>query len=139
VVAVSMDAGRRNEAGQALEQLEGCEAKLLATVHIGLGKPVDQTSFRRRERLETGRGVEPLQGERPPGAVANEPLETRSVLALDADRAVDGSELPKRCGKEMAPSCTSRTRAGAPGLASRSADLSARTKMASTALATSGV
>jgi hypothetical protein len=51
---------------------------------------IHQTSFRRRERLETGRGVEPLQGERPPGAVANEPLETRSVLALDAERAVDG-------------------------------------------------
>jgi hypothetical protein len=39
----------------------------------------------------------------------------------------------------MAPSCASRTAIGAPGLASRSADLSARRKMPSTALASSGV
>ena len=38
----------------------------------------------------------------------------------------------------MAPSCASRTAAGAPGLASRSADLSTLRKMASTPLATSG-
>ena len=31
--------------------------------------------------------MEPLQGERPPGAVSNEPLETRPVLALDASGA----------------------------------------------------
>jgi len=39
----------------------------------------------------------------------------------------------------MAPSCASRTAAGAPRLASRSADLSALRKMPSTPLATSGV
>ena len=43
---MAMDAGRRNEPGQALEELEGCETKLLATVHIGLGEPVHQTSLR---------------------------------------------------------------------------------------------
>ena len=40
-VAMPMDAGRRNERGQSLEQLEGCKAQLLATVHIGLREPVD--------------------------------------------------------------------------------------------------
>ena len=86
---MAMNAGRHHQAGQAVEQLEGGEAKFLATVPIGLGEPVDQTSFRRRERLETGRGVEPLQSERPPRTVASEPLETRAVLRLDPDGAVD--------------------------------------------------
>lgn len=36
----------RNEAGQSLEQFEGCEAKLLATAQIGLRKPVDQAGLR---------------------------------------------------------------------------------------------
>ena len=79
MVAVPMDARRRHEAGQALEQLEGCEAKGLATVHIGLGEAVDQAGLRRGERPDAGGGVKPLQRERPPGAVANEPLETRPV------------------------------------------------------------
>ena len=73
---MTMDARRRNEPGQAVEQLVGSEAKLLAAVHIGLGEPIHQASLRRGERLETGGGVKPLQGERPPGAVADEPLET---------------------------------------------------------------
>ena len=90
MVAVPMDAGRWNEPGQAVEQLEGSEAKLLATVHIGLGEPIYQPSLRRGERLEIGGAVESLQGERPPRTVPNEPLETRSVLALDPDRCVDG-------------------------------------------------
>jgi hypothetical protein len=88
VVAVPVDARRWYEAGQAVEELEGSEAKRLATVQIGLGEPIDQAGLRRGERLDTGGGVEPLQGERPPGAVANEPLETRSVLGLDADGAI---------------------------------------------------
>jgi hypothetical protein len=90
VVAVPMDAGRWNEPGQAVEELEGSEAKHFATVHIGLGEPIHQASLRRGERLETGGGVEPLQGERPARTVPNKPLETRSVLGLDPDRCVDG-------------------------------------------------
>jgi hypothetical protein len=90
VVAVPMDAGRWNEPGQAVEQPEGGEAKHFATVNIGLGEPIHQASLRRGERLETGGCMEPLQGERPPRTVPNKPLETRSVLALDPDRCVDG-------------------------------------------------
>jgi len=65
VVAVPMDAGRWNEAGQAVQQFEGCKAKFLATVHIGLGDSVDQASLRQGEVPNTGGGVRPLQGERP--------------------------------------------------------------------------
>lgn len=46
VVAMPTDAWGRYEPGQALEQLEGCEAKLLATVDIGLGEPVDLPGLR---------------------------------------------------------------------------------------------
>ncbi len=88
MVAVPVDARRRHEAGQAVEQLKGREAKLFATVHIGLGEPIHQASLRRGERLESGGGVKPLQGERPPGTVADKPLETRAVLSLDPDGAV---------------------------------------------------
>jgi hypothetical protein len=42
---MTMDARRRHEMGQSLEQLEGREAKHLATVPIGFGKPIDQTSL----------------------------------------------------------------------------------------------
>ena len=88
MIAMPMDAGRRHEAGQAVEELEGWEAKHLATVHIGLGEPIHQASLRRGERLEIGGGVKPFQGERPARAVPkeppNEPLETRSVLAFKA-------------------------------------------------------
>ena len=86
MVAVSMDAGRRHEAGEAgeageaveeLEGSEGSEAKHLATVHLGLGEPVHQASLRRGEPSDAGKCVKPL--------------ETRSVLALDADGAVDGA------------------------------------------------
>lgn len=37
VVATAVDARRRNDMGQAVERLEGREAKLMASVHIGLG------------------------------------------------------------------------------------------------------
>jgi hypothetical protein len=84
-----MDAGRRHEPGQAVEELEGGEAKLVAAVHIGLGEPIHQASLRRGERLEIGGGVKPRQGERPSGTVANEPGDTRPVLGLDADGAVN--------------------------------------------------
>jgi hypothetical protein len=86
---MAVDAWWRNEAGQALEELEWCEAKFLATVHVGLGEPVHQASLRRRERLDAAGGVESLEGERPPRTVASEPLQARAVLALDADGAVD--------------------------------------------------
>ena len=62
---MAMDARRRNEAGQAVEELEGGEAKHFAAVHIGLGEPVDQASLRRGERLETGGGVESLRAKGP--------------------------------------------------------------------------
>ena len=65
------------------------DGRYFTSVHIGLGEPIHQASFRRGERPETGGGVEPLQGERPARTVANEPLETRSVLGLDADGAID--------------------------------------------------
>ncbi len=71
MVAVPMDAGRRNEAGQSLEQLEGCEAKHFAAVHIGLGEPIHQASFRRGERLDAAGGAESFQGERSPRTVAS--------------------------------------------------------------------
>jgi hypothetical protein len=98
VVAVPVDARRWHKPGQAVEQFEECETKLVATVQIGFGESVHRASVRRGERLETDGGVESLQGERPPGAVANESLETRPVLALDADGAVDRvSAAPAPC------------------------------------------
>ena len=66
--------------------------------HSALGELIDQPSLRRAERLDAGRGAESLQSERPACAVANEPLETCSVLALDPDRCVDGeSARPLPC------------------------------------------
>ena len=86
MVAMAVNAGRRHQAGQARKELEGRETKLEATVHIGLREPVGQASLRRGERLDAAGGVESLEGERPPRTVANEALQARAVLALDADR-----------------------------------------------------
>jgi hypothetical protein len=58
---MSMDAWRRNEAGQSLEQFVRCEAKLLATVPIGLREPVHQASLRRGERPDAGGSIESLE------------------------------------------------------------------------------
>ena len=121
MVAVSMDARWRHQAGESVEQLEGSEAKLLATVHIGLGEPVDQASLRRGESPETGAGVKPLQGERPAGAVADEPLKTRSVLGLDADGAINRKASSAPPGRQL------RSRGGVqeatPGEAAQDAEL----------------
>ena len=113
MVAVPVDARRWYEAGQAVEQLKGRETKLVAAVHIGLGEPIHQASVRRGEGLDAGGGAESLKGERPPRTVPNEPLETRAVLAFDADRCVDrkaagrapGAHVRRRGGvQEPAPS-----------------------------------
>jgi hypothetical protein len=113
VVAVPMDARRWHEPGQAVEQLKGRKPKLVAAVPLGLGEPLDEASLRRGEGLDTGGGVESLKGERPPRTVPNEPLQTRAVLAFDADRCVDreaagrapGAHVRRRVGvQEPAPS-----------------------------------
>jgi hypothetical protein len=97
VVAVPVDARRWYEAGQAVEQFEGPEAKLMAAVDIGLGKPVHQAGLRRGEGLDTGGGVKPLQGERPPGAVVRIPTEVatrfRRKWPGDSDRC--GHPIPR--------------------------------------------
>jgi hypothetical protein len=81
------------------------------------GAPVDQASLRRGEGPGAGGGVKPLQGERLPGAVPDEPLETRPVLALEAaglekpdspldvarDHAVEGQHVVVIVRVERAP------------------------------------
>jgi len=97
VVAVAVDARGRNEAGQALKEFKGCEAKRLATVHIGLREPVDQPGLRRGERSDAGTmPVVALTGPRQSGKttlrratfpdhayVSLEPIATRDFAASD--------------------------------------------------------
>ena len=59
---MAVDAWGWYEVGQAVEQLEGCEAKRLAPVDIGFGEPVDPAGLWRRERPGAGRGVKPIEG-----------------------------------------------------------------------------
>ncbi len=59
VVAMAMDARGWSEPGRAVEELE---AKHFTAARIGLGEAIHQTSVRGGERLDTGGGVEPLQG-----------------------------------------------------------------------------
>ncbi len=53
---MAMDARGWNELGQAIEELEGWEAKHFVAVRIGFGAPIHQASVRGGERLETGGG-----------------------------------------------------------------------------------
>jgi hypothetical protein len=129
--------------GQSLEELEGREAKHLATVPIGLGEPIDQTSLWGAERLNAGRGVKPLQGERPAKhsseRVARDPLGPRPRCGPMRRRKTHPFPAMCACPPRWRRPEGHAGRTTAPGLASRNVDLSARRKMPSTPLATSGV
>ena len=85
MIAVPMDAGRRYESGQPVEELERGEPEHGTTVGRGRGQAI--------EDLTIGLPVaplEPLQRERRPGTVAEQSLEAGPVVGFDADRRVEG-------------------------------------------------
>jgi hypothetical protein len=89
VVAVAVDAGWGHEGDEALEELEGREDDVGASVWGGFGKSVEEPRIGRGERGDAGEGVEALEGEGRPGTIADEALEASAVGPLDAHRSID--------------------------------------------------
>ena len=82
VVAVAMDAGWRKNRGQAVQELQSGEAQRGTAGGIGLGEDVENLVGAAANQ------VEPVEGERTPGTVADEALQTGAVGGLDADAGV---------------------------------------------------
>ena len=89
MVAVAVHAGRRDEPGDALQELEGREQDLGAAVGRGPWEAVEQSGLWRGEAGRAARGVKPFEGEGRPGTVAKQTLDARTVVALDVDGSVD--------------------------------------------------
>jgi hypothetical protein len=62
VIAVAVQARGRDQRGQPLDQLQGCEVQLRAPVGLGLGEAIDE--------LVVGELLEPLQGKGRARAIA---------------------------------------------------------------------
>jgi hypothetical protein len=65
VIAVAVDAGRRDQPGQLLQELEGREDERGAALEVGVSEAVEEACVRRGQRVLSPRGVEPLQREGP--------------------------------------------------------------------------
>ena len=63
MVAVTMDSRRRDELEESVEEFDGREQQLGATMDVGFGEAVEKAALGRREG---GGGVELVQAGRPP-------------------------------------------------------------------------
>ena len=84
MVAVAVDLAWRDQAGQALEQLEGREDQRVAALEVGLGEAEEEPRLGRGEGALAIQAVEPLQGEGAAGAIPHERLHPCPVRRLDA-------------------------------------------------------
>lgn len=83
MVSVAMDAGWREDRGQAVQELEGGEAQ---------GGAAGQVRFRQDvEDLVGAAGdeVEPFEGKRRPGTIADQPFQAGPVGSFDTDAGVE--------------------------------------------------
>jgi hypothetical protein len=77
-----VDAGRRKDRGQAVQELQGGETKRAATGGIGLGKQVENLVRAAADQME------PFESEGRPGTIPNQPFQPLPVGSLDADAGV---------------------------------------------------
>ena len=84
MVAMAMDSRGRDELGEGLEELERREQQLGAAVDVRLGETVNQAALGRGKGGCGVESVQPFEREGRAGTVADESLDTRSVLTLDA-------------------------------------------------------
>jgi hypothetical protein len=89
VVAVTMDARRRDELGESVKEFEGREQQLGATMDVGFGEAVEKAALGRREGGGGFEGVQPLERERRARTISDEALDARTVFTLDAHGRVD--------------------------------------------------
>jgi hypothetical protein len=82
VVAVAVDAGRGEDRGQAVQELESGETEGGAARGVGLGQEVEDLVGAADDE------VEPFERKRRPGAIPDEALQSSPVGGLDADAGV---------------------------------------------------
>jgi hypothetical protein len=82
VITVAVDAGRGEDRGQAVQELESGETERGAASGVGLGEEVEDLVGTAANQVEA------VEGERTPGTVAKEPLEAGPVGGFDADAPV---------------------------------------------------
>ena len=83
VVAVAVNAGRRKDGGEAIQELQGREPEGGAAGGIGLLQKVEDLVGAAADEVEA------VEGEGAPRAVANEAFEAGTVGGLDADAGVE--------------------------------------------------
>jgi hypothetical protein len=82
MVSVTMNAGRRKDLGQPVQELQSGQAQGGAAGGIGLGEDVENLVRAAADQVEA------VEGEGPPCTVADEPFQSLSVGRLDTDAGV---------------------------------------------------
>jgi hypothetical protein len=82
VVTVTVDAGRREDLGQPIEELQGRETQGGPACGIGLGEDVEDLVRVAADKMQS------VECKRRPGTVADQPLQSFAVCGLDADTPV---------------------------------------------------
>jgi hypothetical protein len=82
VVAVTVDAGRGEDRGQAFQELQGRETQGGSAGEVGTWEEVEYLVGTVADQVEA------VEGERGSGAVADQPLEAVAVGGLDANAGV---------------------------------------------------
>jgi hypothetical protein len=88
VVTVTVDAGRREDHGQAVEELEGGEAESGTTGRVCLGQDVENLVRAAVDQME------PFECKGGPGTVADQPFQSLPVGGLDADAGIQAEPAP---------------------------------------------
>lgn len=83
MVTVAVDAGRGENLGQPIQQLESREPEGGTARGIGLRKQIEDLVGATVDKVES------IESERRPGAIPDEPFEASSVGGLDADAGVE--------------------------------------------------
>jgi hypothetical protein len=83
MVPVAMDAGWREDRGQAIQELESGEAERCAAGGVGLRQEVEDLVRAAADQ------VEPVEGKGGPGTIPDQALEADSVGGLDTDAGVE--------------------------------------------------
>jgi hypothetical protein len=86
---MTMDSRGRNELGEGLEELERREQQLGAAVDVRPGEAVNQAALGGGKGGAGVEGVQTFEREGRTGTVADEALDSATVLTLDAHGSID--------------------------------------------------
>ena len=86
VIAVAMNAGRVNKQSEPLEELQRSERESRGAIRCGMWETIDDALASRRT---VPGSLEPFEGERRTGTVAQESFEPSTVAGRDVNRRID--------------------------------------------------